>query len=74
MSPGTDRGSQPRSEKGADRPERKAPGMKKAMNLVLEEADLVELIRVLMDDDAEGALAFLKQHVKGKARDLLEGG
>ncbi len=48
--------------------------MKKAMNLVLEEADLVELIRILMDDDAEGALAFLKQHFKGKARDLLEGG
>jgi hypothetical protein len=48
--------------------------MKKAMSLVLEDKDLVELKRVLMDDDAEGALAFLKAHLKGKARDLLEGG
>ena len=48
--------------------------MKKAMSLVLEDEDLLELMRVLMDDDAEGALAFLKTHLKGKARDLLEGG
>lgn len=32
------------------------------------------LMRILMDDDADGALAFLKTHFKGKARDLLEGG
>jgi len=48
--------------------------MKKTLNLVLEEADLIELIRILLDDDADGALAFLKMHLKGKARDLLEGG
>ena len=48
--------------------------MKKAMSLVLEDEDLLELMRVLMDDDAEGALAFLKAHLKGKARDLLEAG
>ena len=48
--------------------------MKKAVNLILEEEDILELIRILMDDDAEGALAFLKTHFKGKARDLLEGG
>lgn len=48
--------------------------MKKAMNLVLEEEELIELIRILMDDDTEGALAFLKTHFKGKARELLEGG
>lgn len=48
--------------------------MKKAVNLVLEEAEIVELIRILIDDDAEEALAFLKTHFKGKARDLLEGG
>lgn len=48
--------------------------MKKAVNLVLEEEQILELIRILMDDDAEGALAFLKTHFKGKARDLLEGG
>ena len=48
--------------------------MKKAVTLTLEDADIIELIRILMDDDAEGALAFLKTHFKGKARDLLEGG
>ena len=48
--------------------------MKKALSLVLEDDELIELIRILMDDDADGALAFLKTHFKGKARDLLEGG
>lgn len=48
--------------------------MKKGLNLVLEEADLMELFRILIDEDAEGALAFLRKHFKGKARDLLEGG
>ena len=48
--------------------------MKKGINLVLEETDLIELIRILLDEDAESALAFLKKHFKGKARDLLEGG
>ncbi len=48
--------------------------MKKALSLVLEDDDLIELLRILLDDDAEGALVFLKTHFKGKARDLLEGG
>jgi hypothetical protein len=48
--------------------------MKKALSIVLEDQDLLELMRILIDDDADGALAFLKQHFKGKARDLLEGG
>jgi hypothetical protein len=48
--------------------------MKKAISLVVEDDDLIELIRILLDDDADGALAFLKTHFKGKARDLLEGG
>jgi hypothetical protein len=48
--------------------------MKKALSIVLEDHDVIELMRILMDDDAEGALAFLKQHFKGKARELLEGG
>jgi len=47
---------------------------KKALHLILEDADLIELARILMDDDAEGALAFLKRHMKGKAKELLEGG
>jgi hypothetical protein len=48
--------------------------MKKAVNLVLEDEEIIELIRILLDDDAESALAFLKKHFKSKARDLLEGG
>ncbi len=48
--------------------------MKKDLHLILEEEDTLELMRILMDDDAEGALDFLKKHFKGKARDLLEGG
>lgn len=48
--------------------------MRKATSLVLEDEEIIELIRILMDDDADGALAWLKTHFKGKARDLLEGG
>jgi hypothetical protein len=49
-------------------------GMKKVVNLILEDDDIIDLIRILLDEDAEGALAFLKEHLKGKARELLEGG
>jgi hypothetical protein len=48
--------------------------MKKGLNLVLEDEDIIELMRILIDDDADGALAFLRTNFKGKARDLLEGG
>lgn len=48
--------------------------MKKVITMPLDEMELIELMRILMDDDAEGALAFLKIHFKGKARELLEGG
>ncbi len=48
--------------------------MKKGVILTLSDEDLIELIRIMMDDDENGALAFLKTHFKGKARDLLEGG
>jgi len=48
--------------------------VKKSINLILEDQDILELMRILMDSDAEGALAFLRRHFKGKARDLLEGG
>ena len=48
--------------------------VKKAFALVLDDADWIELARLLMDDDADAALAFVKRHLKGKARELLEGG
>lgn len=52
----------------------KPKAMKKNLSVVVEDEDLLELMRILMDDDAEAALLFLKKHFKGKARDLLEGG
>lgn len=48
--------------------------MKKALTIVLEQADLIELMRIMMDDDADSALAFLKRHMRGRTRELLEGG
>ena len=48
--------------------------MKKGINLTLNDDDLIELIRVMLDDDEKGALAFLKLHFRGKARELLGGG
>jgi hypothetical protein len=48
--------------------------MKKALTIALEDADCIELLRILLDEDEPAALAFLKEHFKGKARELLEGG
>ena len=48
--------------------------IKKALTVILEDKDIIELMRVLMERDTEGALEFLQRHFKGKARDLLEGG
>jgi hypothetical protein len=48
--------------------------MKKSITIILDDRDLLELMRVLLDEDAEGSLVFLKTHMKGKARELLEGG
>ena len=48
--------------------------MKKALQITLEDKDIIELMRIMLDEDTEGALTFLKDHFKGKARDLLEGG
>jgi hypothetical protein len=48
--------------------------MKRGINIILEDDQVVDLIRILIDDDTESALKFLKAHFKGKARELLEGG
>lgn len=48
--------------------------MKKGINVVLDDEQIVRLMYILIDDDAEDALKFLKFHFKGKARELLEGG
>ena len=48
--------------------------MKRVLTIPLEDEDIIELCRILMDKDADGALEFLQTHVKGMARDLLESG
>jgi hypothetical protein len=48
--------------------------MKKGIYLVLDDDQIIDLMRILIDDDAEDALKFLKTYFKGKARELLEGG
>jgi hypothetical protein len=55
-------------------PQQELKKMKKSLQVVLEDPEIIELMRILLDEDAEGALTFLKTHFKGKARDLLEGG
>jgi hypothetical protein len=47
--------------------------MKKSIVLTLTDEELIELVRIIMDDDREGALKFLKKHVGDKARGALEG-
>jgi len=48
--------------------------MAKAITLVLDEAELEELERVLADDDAEAALDLLCKYLRHKVPYLLEGG
>lgn len=48
--------------------------MKRVLQVTLEDRDVLELMRILMDEDTEGALMFLQKHCKGKARELLESG
>lgn len=63
----------------SDRPKEVNPTAKgavplKALSVILEDAEVMELVRILMDDDARGALDFLKVHFKGQVKDLFEGG
>ncbi len=48
--------------------------MKRSITLVLEDDQVIELIRILVDDDSDAALVFLQQNFKSKTRELLEGG
>lgn len=48
--------------------------MKKGVYLILDEEQIIELWRILLDDDAPAALDFLKAHFKGQIRKMLEGG
>lgn len=48
--------------------------MKKVLQTMLEDSEIIELKRIIMDDDSQGALLFLQKHFKGKINELLEGG
>jgi pyruvate-formate lyase-activating enzyme len=48
--------------------------VKKLLAIPLKDEEVIELRRILMDKDPDGALEFLQTHAKGKARELLEGG
>jgi hypothetical protein len=49
-------------------------GVKKATPLVVEEVELDELHRLLIDNDARAALEWIRRHLRGKTLRLLEGG
>ncbi len=50
------------------------PAMKKGLTIVLTDEELLDLCRIILDRDAEGALAFLDQHLRKPAQQALEGG
>ena len=47
--------------------------MKKSIILTLTDEELIELVRIIVDEDGEAALRFLKRQVGDKARRVLEG-
>jgi len=48
--------------------------MKKALVVPLTDEELLELCRIILDRDAEGALQFVEKHLKKKVNEALEGG
>jgi hypothetical protein len=48
--------------------------MKKAITVNLDDQEVVDLIRLMQDEDTQRALAFVKRHFKGKAQEALIGG
>jgi hypothetical protein len=48
--------------------------MKKALVVPLNDEDLLELCRILLDRDEKGALRFLDEHLKKPANEALAGG
>ena len=47
--------------------------MKKSITLTLSDEELMELQRILLDDDKEEALRFLKNHLEKQVRRVLSG-
>jgi hypothetical protein len=47
--------------------------MKKSIIVTPSDEELIELERIMADDDWEGALKFLKRHIGERARGALDG-
>jgi hypothetical protein len=47
--------------------------IKKSITLTLTDEELMELLRIILDEDEKEALRFLQKHFKDKARAVLEG-
>jgi hypothetical protein len=47
--------------------------MKKSITLVLNDEELMELQRILLDEDREEALRFLKTHLEKQVRAVASG-
>ncbi len=48
--------------------------MKKALVVPLTDEELLDLCRIILDEDPEGALRFVKKHLKRPVNQALEGG
>jgi|YNPNPStandDraft_1061719.scaffolds.fasta_scaffold14315_7 DNA-binding GntR family transcriptional regulator len=48
--------------------------MKKALVVPLTDEEVQELYRILLDGDAEGALSFIREHLRAPLLHALEGG
>jgi len=48
--------------------------MKKALVVPLTDEELLDLCRIIIDRDAEGALEFVNRHLRKKVEQALEGG
>ncbi|MGB9722453.1 MAG: hypothetical protein ACP5OO_00520 [Chloroflexia bacterium] len=48
--------------------------MKKALVVPLTEEEVQELYRILLDSDAEAALAFIREHLRAPLLQAMEGG
>ncbi len=47
--------------------------MKKSITLTLSDEELIELQRILLDGDSEGAWKFLKTHLDKQIKAVLSG-
>jgi len=47
--------------------------MNKSITLTLTDEELIELQRILLDEDREAALRFLKKHLDKKVQEVISG-